>query len=60
MIKKDIINLSKDTTELAKNYWVILYEISNGRNVTLLNTYSNEDKRDFLLKIYIEMKPHLN
>lgn len=60
MIKKDIINLSKDTTELAKDYRVILFEIANGGKISLLNTYSNEDKRDFLLKIYREMKPHLN
>ena len=60
MIKKDIINLSKNTDELARDYRVILFEIANGGHVSLLNTYSNEDKKEFLLNIYKEMKPHLN
>ena len=60
MIPKDILSLSRNPEDVAKAYSRFLFEMANGSDVKLLNTFSTEQLARFIKAVFEELKPHLN
>jgi len=60
MIPKVILTLPNNPENAAKSYSRFIFEMANGTDFKLRNTFSKKQFNRFIKAVIEELKPHLN